>query len=272
MLRLLSSGHYLRVISWHCCINWQVNCSCCRARADRWEVFTVQAKRDRKTLDFTCVLTENHHNVNLAVLDDLSRNSYIDCEQEVHLYMAVPGKLLPNRPGRPLLFIMAAPDGQVFILQPQAGVHMHAPASVCFLTSSTLASTSLSSESQATYLVGPVCTMRMPVLCIKSFRCQRRKFPLQPLKREGGLGKCKKGHCAGCLDIPIECCREEAEKGQSKAKALRRGGGEGGANRGGSRQLDSAHPPAGRGDLQGGREHPWRKPRHTAKRAPCSLP
>ena len=121
----------------------------------------MQAKRDRKTLDFTCVLTENHHKVNLAVLHDLSRDSYIECEEEVHLYMAVPGKVLPYRPGRPQLFIIAAPDGRVFILQPQTCVRMHANASVCLLISSTLASTSLSSESQATYLVEPVCTMRI---------------------------------------------------------------------------------------------------------------
>ena len=90
----------------------------------------MQAKRDRKTLDFTGVLTENHHKVNLAVLHDLSRDSRIECEEEVHLYMAVPGKLLPNRPGRPLLFIIAAPDGRVYILQPQTGVHVHAHVSV----------------------------------------------------------------------------------------------------------------------------------------------
>ena len=54
----------------------------------------MQAKRERKTLDFTSVLTENHHKVNLAVLYDLNKKSYIECEEEVHLYLAIPGKLL----------------------------------------------------------------------------------------------------------------------------------------------------------------------------------
>ena len=54
----------------------------------------MQAKRDRKTLDFISVLTENHHKVNLALLHDLSRLTYIECEEEVRLYMAIPGKLL----------------------------------------------------------------------------------------------------------------------------------------------------------------------------------
>ena len=131
MLRLLSSRHDLRVISWHCCISWQVNCSCCRARDHRWEAFTVQAKRDRKTLDFTCVLTENHHKVNLAVLHDLSRNSYIECEEEVHLYMAIPGKLLPNRPGCRLLFIIAAQMAGCLHCSPrQASTCMHMRASI----------------------------------------------------------------------------------------------------------------------------------------------
>ena len=103
MLRMLSSYHDVNVISQYCFISWQVSFSCCRARAHRWEAFTVQAKRDRKTLDFTCVLTENHHKVNLAVLWDLSKQEWnsrprleasVDLKEEVHLYMAIPGKLL----------------------------------------------------------------------------------------------------------------------------------------------------------------------------------
>ena len=232
----------------------------------------MQAKWDRKTLDFTCVLTENHHKVNLAVLHDLSRNSYIELRggESICIWQFQASSCRTDLDCR-LLFIIAAQMAGCLHCSPrQASTCMHMRASV-FLSSSTLASTSLSSESQATYLVWPVCTMRIAcalhhILPLSTKQVQAA----QPLKREGGLGKFKKGHCAGCLDTPIECCREEAEEGQSKAKALRCGRGEGGANRGDPRQPDSAHPPAGRGDPRGGREDARRKPRHAAKRAPCS--
>ena len=62
-----------------------------------WAPFKVHAKKDRKTLDFECILTEDNHRVNLAALmaqRDTSRwgdNLYIDYEAEVNLFMAVPG-------------------------------------------------------------------------------------------------------------------------------------------------------------------------------------
>ena len=57
----------------------------------------MQAKKDRKTLDFECVLTEDNHRVNLAALmaqRDTSRwgdNLYIQYEAKINLFMAMPG-------------------------------------------------------------------------------------------------------------------------------------------------------------------------------------
>lgn len=111
----------------------------------------MQAKRDRKTLDFTSVLTETHHKVNVAVLWNLLRQGYICCTEEVHLYMAIPGKFLLIH-GGPLPVIIATTEGRVYILHAQTSVHMHAHARVCFQCFSTLASKSLSSSSCTTQL------------------------------------------------------------------------------------------------------------------------
>jgi len=63
----------------------------------------VEAKKDRKTLNFECNLTENHHKVNLAALYtqcDTSRwgnNLYIDYQPRINLFMAVPGMQLDQQ-------------------------------------------------------------------------------------------------------------------------------------------------------------------------------
>lgn len=56
----------------------------------------MQAKKDRKTLDFECVLTEDNHKVNLAALMAQcdwrwGDNLHIDYEAKINLFMAMPG-------------------------------------------------------------------------------------------------------------------------------------------------------------------------------------
>ena len=81
----------------------------CRERDDKFAPFRVQAKKERKTLDFECALTEDNHKVNMAALmaqRDPSRwagDFYIDYEAKVNLFMAVPG-VRADRPAAWLLF------------------------------------------------------------------------------------------------------------------------------------------------------------------------
>ena len=57
----------------------------------------MQAKKDRKTLDFECVLTDDNHRVNVAALmaqrdtPGWEGNPYINCEAKINLFMAMPG-------------------------------------------------------------------------------------------------------------------------------------------------------------------------------------
>lgn len=73
----------------------------CREPESVWAPFKVQAKKDRKTLDFECALTEDIHTVNIAALMaqcDTSRmgeDLYIEYEAKINLFMAMPGMQQP---------------------------------------------------------------------------------------------------------------------------------------------------------------------------------
>ncbi len=69
----------------------------CREREDKWAPFKVQAKKDRKTLDFECILTDDSHRVNIAALmaqrdtPQWEGDTYISYEAKINLFMAMPG-------------------------------------------------------------------------------------------------------------------------------------------------------------------------------------
>ena len=87
----------------------------CRERENKWAPFKVHAKKDRKTLDFECILTEDSHRVNLAALmaqRDTSRwgdNLYIDYEAKVNLFMAVPGMQSGTKVADPSQLVIQGP-------------------------------------------------------------------------------------------------------------------------------------------------------------------